>query len=199
MLGRFYKLRNKLNSIIFKEYIRFRYPHVRIGKNLKIIGKFHFLFSKDSKVFLGNNIIIKSSRRSTFIGINRPTSIVVKKNAELSIGDNTGFSGTSITVTTKIIIGKYCNFGGNTAIWDTDFHPLDSNERRIHNTDKIRNAPVVIGDDVFVGAYSLIMKGVTIGDRSIIGAGSVVSKNIPPDEIWAGNPARFIRKITTEI
>ena len=56
-------------------------------------------------------------------------------------------------------------------------------------------APVVIGDDVFVGAKCIILKGVTIGKGAIIGAGSVVTKNIPARQIWAGNPAKFIREI----
>ena len=55
--------------------------------------------------------------------------------------------------------------------------------------------PIIVGDDVFVGANSIILKGVIIGARVIIGAGSVVTKNIPSDEIWAGNPAKFIRKV----
>ena len=56
-------------------------------------------------------------------------------------------------------------------------------------------APVVIGGNVFIGARCIILKGVTIGENSIIGAGSVVTKSIPANEIWAGNPAKFIRKI----
>jgi acetyltransferase-like isoleucine patch superfamily enzyme len=59
--------------------------------------------------------------------------------------------------------------------------------------------PIVIGDDVFIGANSIVLKGVNIGDRSIIGAGSVVSKNIPADEIWAGNPIKFIKRINATI
>ena len=51
-----------------------------------------------------------------------------------------------------------------------------------------------IKDDVFIGAYSFVLKGVTIGNNSIIGACSVVTKNVPDNEIWAGNPAKFIRK-----
>lgn len=53
---------------------------------------------------------------------------------------------------------------------------------------------VTIGNDVWIGAESIIMSGVAIGDGAVIGAGSVVTKNIEPYEIWAGNPANFIRK-----
>ncbi len=129
------------------------------------------------------------------VGINKKVSFGVTKNAELIIGDNCGFSGTSIFAAKSIKIGDYCNFGGNTFIWDTDFHPLDYNDRRTNIIGKINTAPIVIGNDVFVGANSIILKGVTIGDKAIIGAGSVVTKNIPNGEIWAGNPAKFIRKI----
>ncbi|WP_407947752.1 acyltransferase [Pontiella desulfatans] len=58
-----------------------------------------------------------------------------------------------------------------------------------------KSSPIKIGNDVFVGTNSIILKGATIGDRSIIAAGSIVSGSIPPDEIWGGNPARLIRKI----
>ena len=57
-----------------------------------------------------------------------------------------------------------------------------------------KTSPIVIEDDVFIGANSIICKGVHIGARSIIAAGSVVVKDIPRDEVWGGNPARFIRK-----
>ena len=53
---------------------------------------------------------------------------------------------------------------------------------------------VVIGERVFLGINTIITKNVTIGNDSIIGAGSIVTKDIPANEIWAGNPARFIKK-----
>ena len=53
--------------------------------------------------------------------------------------------------------------------------------------------PIVIGNDVWIGSRSLIMKGVTIGDGAIIAAGSVVTKDVPPYEIWGGNPAHFLK------
>lgn len=55
--------------------------------------------------------------------------------------------------------------------------------------------PVLIKDNAFIGAHSIILKGVTIGENSIIGAGSVVTKSVPDNQIWAGNPAKFIRNI----
>ena len=54
---------------------------------------------------------------------------------------------------------------------------------------------IELGDDVFIGVNSIVTKGVTIGDRSIIAAGSIVVKSIPNDEIWGGNPAKFLKKI----
>jgi acetyltransferase-like isoleucine patch superfamily enzyme len=58
-----------------------------------------------------------------------------------------------------------------------------------------RMAKVTIGRNAFIGAGSFILKGVEIGDNAVIGAGSVVTKSVPANEIWAGNPARFIKKI----
>ena len=59
--------------------------------------------------------------------------------------------------------------------------------------------PVEIGSYVFIGAHCIIMKGIVIGDRSVIGACSVVTKNIPEGEIWAGDPAVFIKKVPDRI
>ena len=53
---------------------------------------------------------------------------------------------------------------------------------------------VHIGKNLFLGMNTLIVKPIHIGDNSIIGAGSVVTKDIPENEVWAGNPARFIKK-----
>ena len=53
-------------------------------------------------------------------------------------------------------------------------------------------------DNIFIGAHTTIIKGVFIGKKSIIGACSIISKNIPDNEVWAGNPAKFIRKMNDE-
>ena len=52
---------------------------------------------------------------------------------------------------------------------------------------------IVMGDNVWIGASSTILDGVTIGSGSIVGAGSVINKDVPPDSVVLGNPARVIK------
>ena len=58
-----------------------------------------------------------------------------------------------------------------------------------------KKSPVIINNNVFIGAHSIILKGVTIGENSIIGACSLVTNDIPANEIWGGNPARRIKTL----
>ncbi len=71
----------------------------------------------------------------------------------------------------------------------TATHPLNAEQRRNQEFGK----PVTIGNDVWIGGKTVICPGVTIGDRSVIGAGSIVTKDVPPDVVVAGNPAKVIR------
>ena len=94
-------------------------------------------------------------------------------------------SSTRFWVHDSVAIGDNVKIGACVLITDTDAHPLDYLARRTSN-DGTKSAPIVIEDDVWVGAHSIILKGVTIGARSIIGAGSVVTKDIPSNVIAAG-------------
>jgi acetyltransferase-like isoleucine patch superfamily enzyme len=103
----------------------------------------------------------------------------------------------SIVCQKKITIGDNVKIGANTCIYDTDFHSLNSNHRldsKLDSENTIKKE-IFIDDNVFIGAHSTILKGVRIGKNSIVGACSVVTKNIPENEIWAGNPAKFVRTI----
>lgn len=119
--------------------------------------------------------------------------IIIKVGACLYIGKNFGISNSTIFCERKICIGDNVVVGGGCKIWDTDFHPLDASKRRANDQETIARKSVSIGNDVWIGGGSIILKGVSIGNSSIIGAGSVVTKNIGSNEIWAGNPAKFIR------
>lgn len=89
------------------------------------------------------------------------------------------------------------NIGSGSVIMDSNFHSTNPIIRgnREEKVNDIRTCPVFIGDNVFIGAHSIILKGIEIGNNSIIAAGSVVTKSIPANEIWGGNPAKFIKKI----
>lgn len=103
------------------------------------------------------------------------------------------------------VIGNYCSIANNTNIGGGS-HPIShvSTSPVFHQGKNVTNtvffahphepsSHTVIGHDVWIGFGSIIKAGVTIGTGSVVGAGSVVTKNIPPYEIWAGNPAKFIR------
>lgn len=125
------------------------------------------------------------------------SQIVILKDAVLEVGDNTGMSQVSITCKQKIHIGSNVKIGAGTLIFDTNFHNTDWKIRADHDKDlsSALNAPIYIGDHTFIGARSIICKGVTIGERSIIAAGSVVVKDIPADCMAGGNPCKVIKYI----
>jgi maltose O-acetyltransferase len=85
-------------------------------------------------------------------------------------------------------------FGPNVQVYAAT-HPIDA-EKRIQGPELAK--PVTIGKNVWVGGGSIILPGVTIGDNTTIGAGSVVTKDIPPDVVAAGNPARVLKDVPEE-
>lgn len=174
-----------------KNLITIGLNHVSGGKKMDVRGS--LLLVNEGKCIIGKNVIINSSKFKNIIGGDTRTSLIIKKGATLTIGDNVKISNSAIYCAEKIEIGDNVMIGGSCRIWDTDFHPLDVHERNQHANEGYKTKPIKIGSNVFVGGFSIILKGTTIGDGVIIGAGSVVSGKIPPDEIWAGNPARFIK------
>lgn len=146
---------------------------------------------------ISDNFSMNNNLRFNPIGYPQPCMFVVTKGSILTIGENVGISQTSLICHHSITIGNNVKIGGGVKIYDTDFHSLNPEVRKNHSLDmKTKKvAPVVIQDNVFIGAGTIVLKGVTIGENSVVGAGSVVTKSIPANEIWGGNPAKFIRKI----
>ncbi len=171
---------------------------IRIGRNPTFNGIPKFVLKNTSSLIIGDDFRLNSGSRFNIIGRNQRSLIHVGPGASVVIGSNVGMSSVAIFCTESIIFGDGIRVGGNTVFYDTDFHSLDSNERCAipEKLDTVMRAPIRIGNDVFIGAHSTILKGVSIGEKAIVGAGSVVTKDIPAGEIWAGNPARFIRSAT---
>jgi acetyltransferase-like isoleucine patch superfamily enzyme len=91
----------------------------------------------------------------------------------------------------KIIIGNNCLIASKTTLNNTG-HEYKINANI--NLQPITSEPIILEDDVWIGTSCVILQGVTIGTGSIVAAGSVVNKSIPANEVWAGVPARFIKK-----
>lgn len=94
----------------------------------------------------------------------------------------------------KVTIGENVQFAPKVSIY-TAGHPIHPESR---NSGYEYGIPVTIGDNVWIGGNTVILPGVTIGNNVVIGAGSVVSKDIPDNQLAAGNPCRIIREITEE-
>lgn len=149
-----------------------------------------------SKIVLGNNLVLCSSSLHTALGVSKPIIIkTLTEKARLIIGNDVGMSGVTICVADQVTIDDGCLIGADVTIVDTDFHQIKTLERRYAKLEYASTAKVSIGKNVFIGAKSIVLKGVSIGDNSVIGAGSVVTKDIPANVIAAGNPCKIIKFI----
>lgn len=194
-------IRKLFYSIIYGWYRLVNLPKVymcgvNLGKNVHFRGQVYFKNVRGGKgsITIGDNVNINSSMKADPIGGDTRTILYTRNKGRIFIEEGVGISNVTLVSDTSITIGAFSNLGGGVKVYDTDFHSIDSQIRLNGDTD-IKSKSVIIGKRVFVGGHSIILKGVTIGDDAVVGAGSVVTKPIPSNEIWAGNPARFIRKV----
>ncbi|MCJ7702813.1 MAG: hypothetical protein MUO62_14615 [Anaerolineales bacterium] len=121
--------------------------------------------------------------------------LVAMPGGVLDIGSNTCINyGCSIAANLKVSIGADCSIGTYVNIMDNNFHRLEPDRR--YETPESK--PVILEDNVWLGARVIVLPGVTIGSGSVVGAGSVVTRDIPPLSVAAGIPARVIRKLSNE-
>jgi acetyltransferase-like isoleucine patch superfamily enzyme len=114
--------------------------------------------------------------------------------AQLCIGEGTEIGDrTIINVSERVEIGRNCSISWDCDITDSDFHQIIL----VDESRPVVTEPVVIENDVWIGSHSLILKGVTIGQNSVVAAGSVVRRDVPPNSLVVGNPARRIGEIKT--
>ena len=182
-------LKNKKNKI---KILCRRYSRVELDKKSKI--------EVNGKLIIGNKEN-KKSKMETRISINRNATI--KVNGDFSIGagsdirifdggklelDSGYINGYSQIVCAKNIkIGKDVAIAREVIIRDTDAHDiLGENHKKVK--------PVEIGNQVWIGAKAMILKGVKIGNGAIIAAGAIVTKDVPANSMVAGVPAKVIKE-----
>lgn len=201
IISLFYKCLCKIYYLVRKKFDKFRCTFLFRGNNV-LYSSFYtngipfVMVARGGKFSIGENFAMNNGIKGNPIGCYERCTFFVDRGAVLTIGDNVGMSQAALVCHKSITIGDNVKIGGGVCIYDTDFHSLDPIIRRSSEDLKNRaEKPVVIGNDVFIGARSIILKGVTICENSVIGAGSVVTKSVPANQIWAGNPAKFIRNI----
>jgi len=165
---------------------------LRLGSGISWYGLPIVSLAQGTVISIGDGCAICSRSSQTALGVNHPVVLrTLRPEAELRIGAGVRMSGTTICAAKRVTIGDRCVIGANVTIVDTDFHSLDAVTRSSPEDASVALAKeVVIGDDVFIGVGSYILKGVSIGAHAVIGAASVVTKDVPADTNVAGNPAR---------
>lgn len=180
----------------FIVYIKALIQNINLGNGCNFIGLMSFNIYRGGQIIIGKNCVFVSKESANLMGLNHKcmfsaTPVNSSSTCSLIIGDNCGFSGTTIRCFKKIEIGKNVRCGANTIIMDGDAHFEDS------RTTPPR--PILIKDNVFLGANVVVKKGVTIGENSIIGMNSVVTKDIPANSVAVGIPCKVIHQLVEKI
>jgi len=183
----------KFKSNYFKVFMKFN--KVQYGEDLNLIGLPVIFKQKKAELTIGDNCTIKSDFLSNLVGLYQRTIIVAREEGKIHIGNNVGISGATIYSKESIKIGDYTNIGGNVKILDHDFHPIEAEARKRNDMTMVGKRAIIIGENVFIGCNSIVLKGTEIGDNSVVGAGSVVSGKFPANVIIAGNPARILKQL----
>jgi acetyltransferase-like isoleucine patch superfamily enzyme len=133
--------------------------------------------------------------RVRLVGTITPLELATGPEGHLEIGEGTFINyGCSLHADLSVRIGARCSLGTYCMLMDNDFHSLNASQR--HKRPPSR--PIVLEDDVWLGARVIVLRGVTIGVGSVVGAGSIVTHDIPPHTLAVGVPARPIRDLADE-
>ena len=188
------RMRISFKLATFYSRLKFSLFQVQFGSGFTSRGIPLLDLSLKAKFVVGDNLRLNNDNYYNQIGRQQKCCFAVGNHAILRLGNQVGISCSTIVCKNRIEIGDHVHIGGNCEIYDSDFHDLDYRKRIQVPEDytTVKSSPIVIQRNAFIGAHSTILKGVTIGEGAIIGACSVVTKDIPPYEIWAGNPVKFI-------
>jgi acetyltransferase-like isoleucine patch superfamily enzyme len=168
-------------------------PNIEFGAGFYCESAQMFRFLRSKKP----HAIIFGNHASCYAGC----SFSVGDEGCVTVGDFTLLNGALVMCEKRIDIGSHCLISWNVGIADSDFHPLDPAQRVIDShalapflkdrppRPKLKTAPVIISNNVWIGMNAIILKGVTIGENSVVAAGSVVTRSVPANTVVAGNPA----------
>ena len=158
-----------------------RYPGLVVGKGVMFIGSLRL--QRGTRLVLGDRVRVRKNVR-------------VYGGGSVTVGADTLLNGCWIIAAESVTIGARC-LVSDAGITDNDFHNLPPRQR--HDPPSARSrAPVVIENNVWVGAHALVLKGSHIGHDSAVGTGAVVRAQVPPRVVVSGNPAVVVKQFRDE-
>lgn len=162
-------------------YVRMLAPlYQHRGRHSKIYSSVRMDTPPYRKFSLGNYSVVES-----FSCINNAVGDVI-------IGDHTRI-GLHNTVIGPVTIGSHVNLAQGITITALNHNFEDINQRI--DDQGVSTNPIIIGDDIWIGANAVVLPGVSIGNHSVVAAGAVVTKDVPPHSLVAGVPAKIIKEI----
>ena len=168
-------------QILFKLYLRMRGASICSPTNIS-----KFQINWPHQLSIGHNCVFEQNLIFKY-------DSTWRNGPNIIIGDNCFIgNSTEFNISERISIGNNCLIASNCKFIDHD-HGFSEINKLIRLQDP-KITPIIIEDNVWIGTSCIILKGVSIGSGSVIGAGSVVTKNVPPNEVWCGTPAKFLRK-----
>lgn len=172
------------------------------GEKLQVLGANPIIKApQNGRIIVGTEVVLNSDFVNSNTSLSTRVKFVTGINGLIKIGNNCDLNGTCMVAYDEIEIGNYCQFASSSIISDTDFHPVNPEIRLAQmkglpfSHDEVKKKKIKIGDNVWLGWGSIVLKGVTIGDNSIVAAGAVVVKDVPPNVIVAGNPAQVVKRL----
>jgi acetyltransferase-like isoleucine patch superfamily enzyme len=195
--------KEKFYSYLYKQRLKiFKGEKLILGSELQILGSLPVVkIPGNGRIIIGNNVVLNSDFKNSNTSLTTKVKFVVGIHGLIKIGNNCDLNGTCMVAYDEIEIGDFCQFASSSLITDTDFHSVKPDVRLNQmqglpfSFDEVKKKKIKIGNNVWVGWNTVILKGVTIGDNSVIAAGSVVVKDVPANVMVAGNPAVVIKKI----
>lgn len=164
------------------------------NNDLILLGKPIIDIRDGARIVIGKNVTLNSRNLGYHINMHSPVKLFanINNDAIIKIGNNTRINGVCIHAKKRIEIGKNCLIAANVQIFDCNAHQLMMDNPDLRKDSKATPKTVIIGDNVWICANSIILPGVNIGEGSVVAAGSVVTKDVPAHSVVAGNPAQTV-------
>ncbi len=160
---------------------RLRYPRLTYGQSVAVLGRLKI--QEGTRVVLGDRVRVRGR-------------VTINGGGLVTVGADTLLNGCWIGGRTSVTIGAGCLIS-DCDITDSDFHNLEPSRRHEPPGERTQR-PVHLGENVWVGAHAIVLKGSTIGRNSVVGAGAVVRGEVPSDVVVLGNPAKVVRRLDTD-